>query len=457
MASVSKQSNGRRVIQFVGPDGRRRSLRLGKVTQRDAEAVRTKIEAILASRLSGQPLDAETARWLGSVSGVLQNRLARVGLGGAAPPVGLESLGVFLEDFVARRVDVKPATKEVWRQVILNLTNHFGRQRRLATITEGDADDFRLFLIEEGLASTTIHKRLQFARMFFRKAVKRKLIQENPFAEVNVAGVISPERQYFITLEQTDRLLAVCDSNWKTLIALCRFGGLRCPSETLSLQWSDIDWDSGRINVPSPKTEHHKGKANRTIPIFKELRPYLIDALINKQPDQRYVIGGGLRDTADTKIGWRNLNMRTHLLRLIKRADLTPWPRLFHAFRATRETELARDYPLHVVTAWLGNTPKIAMKHYLQVTESDMRRATGADQESGAECGAPNAPEAVQKAVQHPAATRGQSLTIDPNHLKGKELSSLPVIALQPSATTISGEGGIRSYLCGVGSALPSC
>ena len=34
------------------------------------------------------------------------------------------------------------------------------------------------------LAPTTIAKRLQFARQFFRAAVKRKLIPSNPFAEV---------------------------------------------------------------------------------------------------------------------------------------------------------------------------------------------------------------------------------------------------------------------------------
>jgi hypothetical protein len=43
--------------------------------------------------------------------------------------------------------------------------------------------------------------------------------------------------------------------------------------------------------------------------------------------------------------------------------------------RASRETELAKDYPLHVVTAWLGNTPKIAMKHYLMTTDADFERA----------------------------------------------------------------------------------
>ena len=43
--------------------------------------------------------------------------------------------------------------------------------------------------------------------------------------------------------------------------------------------------------------------------------------------------------------------------------------------RASRETELAKEYPIHVVTSWLGNTPRIALKHYLQVTDADYQRA----------------------------------------------------------------------------------
>lgn len=30
---------------------------------------------------------------------------------------------------------------------------------------------------------------------------------------------------------------------------------------------------------------------------------------------------------------------------------------------------------MHVVTAWLGNTPKIALKHYLKVTDADFQKA----------------------------------------------------------------------------------
>jgi len=53
------------------------------------------------------------------------------------------------------------------------------------------------------------------------------------------------------------------------------------------------------------------------------------------------------------------------------------WPRLFHSMRASRQTELQREFPLHVVCSWLGNSPRIAQQSYLLVTEEDFAKAAG--------------------------------------------------------------------------------
>jgi len=73
--------------------------------------------------------------------------------------------------------------------------------------------------------------------------------------------------------------------------------------------------------------------------------------------------------------GWKNANLRTTFQKIVKRAGITPWPRLFQNLRASRETELVRSYAVHVVTEWLGNTPKVAMKHYLMTTDDDFEAA----------------------------------------------------------------------------------
>jgi hypothetical protein len=45
--------------------------------------------------------------------------------------------------------------------------------------------------------------------------------------------------------------------------------------------------------------------------------------------------------------------------------------------RASRQTELQREFPIHVVCSWLGNSPRIAQQSYLLVTEDDFAKAAG--------------------------------------------------------------------------------
>jgi hypothetical protein len=76
-------------------------------------------------------------------------------------------------------------------------------------------------------------------------------------------------------------------------------------------------------------------------------------------------------------MGWKNANLRSELTRLLRRAGVSPWPRLFHSMRASRQTELQREFPIHVVCSWLRNSPRIAQQSYLLVTEDDFARAAG--------------------------------------------------------------------------------
>ena len=65
--------------------------------------------------------------------------------------------------------------------------------------------------------------------------------------------------------------------------------------------------------------------------------------------------------------------------KIIKRAGLVAWPRTWHNLRSSRQTELSETFPSHVVTAWLGNSERIAEKHYLQVLDSHFAKAVSAD------------------------------------------------------------------------------
>jgi hypothetical protein len=136
-----------------------------------------------------------------------------------------------------------------------------------------------------------VNKRCQNARQFFRRAVRRQLIDRNPFPEL---------RQHLQAV--LDELLA------------------------------DPDFDP---------------KAKR----------------LSEQPViTRY------RDAAQ--------NLRTTFEKIIKRAGLKPWRKLIQNLRSTRQTELEESFPSHVVCAWIGNSERVAKRHYLEVTDAHFARAS---------------------------------------------------------------------------------
>ncbi len=86
-------------------------------------------------------------------------------------------------------------------------------------------------------------------------------------------------------------------------------------------------------------------------------------------------------------MGWKNSNLRTEMTRLLRCAGVSGWPRLFHALklqegRASRQTELQREFPLHVVCSRLGNSPRIAQQSYLLVSEPQRIHASGDQDQS---------------------------------------------------------------------------
>ena len=144
-------------------------------------------------------------------------------------------------------------------------------------------------------------------------------------------------REFFVTREMAAKVSEACpDTQWRLLFALSRFGGLRCPSEHLALRWCDVHWPvptaendkdrAGWIRITSSKTEHHEGKGERIIPMFDELKPYL-DAAWDEATEREgeFVI---------TRYRDANSNLRTQLERIIGKAGLESWPKLFQNFAA---------------------------------------------------------------------------------------------------------------------------
>ena len=442
MASINRDPNGRRTIQFMAADGKRKSIRLGKVSQRVAEEIRTKIERLNESILSGCTLDSETAKWVGRLGKELADKLAAAGL---IQPRAAARLGDFLDAYIKRRSDVKPNTVRNLEAAKARLVEFFGQNKNLRDITPGDADAWLLWLREKSYANGTTGRTVKRAKQFFRSAVRSKIIAENPFADVKPPSQVNESRKHFVSMEITYRVLDACpDAEWRLIVALGRFGGLRCPSELGCLEWPDLDWEKGRMRVHSPKIEHLEGGGDRWVPIFPELRPYLEEAFELASRGAVNVI---------TRYRDSTTNLRTQMLQDHQRAGVKPWPKLFHNLRASRETELAAEYPIHVVCAWIGNTEMIAAKHYLQVTDDDFKQGeaakSGARRRCKKRCSNPpqcsgTEPQEKQKSPEKPGFLQECAAACEPvqNDLDTPKGTRTPVLAVRGLCPRPLDDGG---------------
>jgi len=384
MASLT-QRNGLFSVRFISHDGSRKTLALETSSERQATASKLKLEDLVAARKRGRTPDPEVLDWLAKLKPAVFRKLVRFGLvddpGGQLEAAAV-TLGEFLTTYFDKRSDVKPGTRIAWEKPRRNLLKlkFFGADKPLAEITAGDAQDFERYLKTSarlmaygdadeasGLKPDAVRRRIGLCKQFFHDAVARELIDKNPFAGLKAAVKGNRDRDFFVTREMARKVLEACpDAQWRLIFALSRYGGLRCPSEHLALRLDDVDWELERITVHSPKTEHHEGGASRIIPLFPELRPHLEAVWHAAPPGEKYFI---------TCYRHRNQNLRTRLFKIIRRAGLTPWPKLFHNLRASRQTELMEALPNHVVNKWIGNSREVAERHYLQVTDDHFRRA----------------------------------------------------------------------------------
>ena len=99
MASLSRNPDGNILVQFVGKDGKRRSLRIGKHNDRNAARLQDRIEALVASMKTGTPLDDHTQQWLVTIADTtLVKKLERAGLIKRQLKLTLEA---FIDEYLA--------------------------------------------------------------------------------------------------------------------------------------------------------------------------------------------------------------------------------------------------------------------------------------------------------------------------------------------------------------------
>lgn len=365
MGSVSKDESGWRVRFFDG-SGIRKTIRLGKLSKSTATSICVHVDELSIAKTTGQPIARQTALWLSDIEPWLYKKLVRVGL---VEDLAFPGLKQFLDDYIARgrtsaRKPAAAGTLKKWKAAANRIIDFFGETENLRAIREADVEKFRRWLEDQPvkdrtLAENTIRSVISVAKMFFHAAQRQGYITSNPFSREASNTRENRERSFYVKPDLARTVINACpNAQWRLLVALWRFAGLR-KTEVFHLRWSGVLWDSGKMLVRSPKTQHHQGREQRFVPIG-DIYQWLREAFEQANNTDRVI----------TQYTDTNTNLDKPFKKILTDAGVIPWPKLFQNMRASCETDwLDRGISAHVVANWIGHSVRVQVAHYAQVDE----------------------------------------------------------------------------------------
>lgn len=369
MASLQerKRKNGSSfVIQFMLFGVRKTMFLDGKYSRSFAREIKERVERIACCIESCDELDRGTSQWLSEIGDDLRERLESVGL---VEVQKIVTIGNILDQFIDQSEDRKASTLEAYESTFRRAKMFFDRETPCDGITASDCREWKRFELQRW-SKATVAADVGKMRTAFNWAIKNGILEKNVFTKIKRGSQENKDREFFVPMEWYEKLLESCpDQTWRTIVALCRIGGLRCPSEVLGVRWEDVNWEHNRLLVRSPKTEHVSGHASRTIPLWSELRKELEAQFEQAEEGGSPFVIPRYHGSESPK------NMRCCFERIIFHAGLPQWERIFHNLRGSRSNELFASLPSYLASYWMGQTEAVARKHYLHATDQDYEKA----------------------------------------------------------------------------------
>jgi integrase len=386
----------------------RKTIRLGTCGERVAQEALTRINDLEHAHKYGTRIEPATAAWVAAIRDDIHGKLAQIGLVEPRKPVDARqddvALAVLIDRYMASRANLKPNTVRNYETTKRLMVEHFGAGRSIRSINAGHAKDYREWLAKK-YAQATVAREIKRARQYFEYAVDCQIITSNPFSKVKAGKQTNSKRKTYVSRETIDRVLEYLpDNDWRLVLTLARYGGLRIPSELQSLTWNDINWHDGYFVVRVPKKEHIDGHESRKVPLFAEIMPYLRQAFEDAPPRTVHVVPARFHADGYFYAG---------LIRALERAGIAAWPKLMVNMRASRAIDLRRQgVNDDSVNRWLGHTQEVAEANYLADTPEDFRRASGIyPAQNPAQSGAFSSPQKPSQKKRQPQTPRNAKCT----------------------------------------------
>ena len=215
------------------------------------------------------------------------------------PKAGDILLSEWLAQVAESKLNISPATADVRGSLTANHIVPFLGVWPIGRITPEVLQSWVAGRQAAGLAPATIHKAYRIITEALTLAVRRGKLVRSPDIEIELPKVETPTHRYLTDDELWDLAEAI-DPRYRPFVLLGGYGGLR-PGESITAQWSDIDWDRRTLDVRGTKTTSSRRRIR--------MPEILVDGLRQHRSDFPHLTLV-LHTTAGTPVPIRNLRRR---------------------------------------------------------------------------------------------------------------------------------------------------
>jgi integrase len=212
-------------VTWVTPDGKRHRVSTGRRYHQEAKTERDRIVGDVAN---GRPV-------------VAPGRTTLTQLG-----------ELIVADYTTRQNRSLPRMKGALKQ----LKAYFGK-RPAASISWGDAVQYRKQRTEAGLSVASVNYELAILRRMLRLAVRDgKLIAAPPIDTPDPKNA----RKGFVEREDLDTVLEKLPKVYRGPVLFAYLTGWRCRSEVLPLRWPQVNVEAGTVRLEPGTTKNGRGR-----------------------------------------------------------------------------------------------------------------------------------------------------------------------------------------------------
>jgi len=281
---------------------------------------------------------------------------------------GLSKQDMSVSGFVAKhleflKLDRKESSVRRYR-IQLDHFNHFLRSQgvcMLSQVTPEIVERFKVHRLSQGVSKQTVNLALATVGAMFKRAVGLGYSENNPVSKVERLRVERRPAPRYLTGPEIERVKAVCSQTARDVFEVLIETGMR-RGEIENLEWRDVDFAEGYIQIRPKVDWTPKHGRSRKIPIRPRVREIL----------QRRKKGAWSPLVFHTSTGKRIRHIRDMLARAYKKAGVRN--ATVHTTRHTFASHAVMSgVDLYTVAKLLGHSDVKTTQAYSHLAQDHLR------------------------------------------------------------------------------------